>query len=331
MKRAKQNLDVQRWVAGISILLLAVKFFAYYLTKSVAILTDALESIVNVAAGFIGLYSLYVSAKPRDKDHPYGHGKAEFISSAVEGTMILVAGSLIIYKAVGRLIYPAEVEQLDYGIILVAATALVNLAVGMYCVRIGRKNDSLALLSSGRHLQSDTISTVGIIAGLVLLLVTGLSWIDSTVAIIFAVIIMYTGYQILRKSIAGIMDEADMKLLSRMIQLLQENRVPNWVDMHNLRVIRYGAVLHVDAHLTVPYYLTVNEAHLEMDMMAGLIRKEFGESVEIFVHTDGCMPFQCKLCMKDDCPVRTEVFRERIEWTLQNVSDNRKHGDPAIS
>ncbi len=330
MNRAKQNLNVQRWVAGISVLLLVVKFFAYYLTRSVSILTDALESIVNVAAGFIGLYSLYVSAKPRDRDHPYGHGKAEFISSAVEGTMILVAGALIIYKAVARLIYPAEVEQLDNGIILVAATALVNLVVGIYCVRVGRKNDSLALVSSGRHLQSDTFSTIGIIAGLVLLLVTGLNWIDSAVAIIFALIIMYTGYRILRKSIAGIMDEADVKLLSRMIQLLQDNRVPNWVDLHNLRVIRYGAVLHVDAHLTVPYYLTVNEAHLETDRMAGLIRKEFGESVEIFVHTDGCMPFQCKLCTKPDCPVRYETFRERMEWTFQNVSENKKHGDPTV-
>jgi cation diffusion facilitator family transporter len=222
------------------------------------------------------------------------------------------------------------VEQLDNGIILVAATALVNLAVGIYCLKIGRKNDSLALISSGRHLQSDTISTVGIVAGLVLLLVTHLSWIDSAVAIIFAMIIMYTGYHILRKSIAGIMDEADVKLLSRLIQLLQDNRVPNWVDMHNLRVIRYGAVLHVDAHLTVPYYLTVNEAHLEMDTMAGLIRKEFGESVEIFVHTDGCMPFQCKLCIKEDCPVRYEAFRERIQWTFQNVSENKKHGDPTV-
>jgi cation diffusion facilitator family transporter len=329
LEKAQQNLRVQKWVAGISVLLLLVKFFAYYITRSVSILTDALESIVNVAAGFIGLYSLYVSAKPRDSDHPYGHGKAEFISAAVEGTMILTAGAIIIYKAVQRILYPAEVEQLDQGLLLVAITAALNLVLGLYCVRTGRKNDSLALISSGKHLLSDTISTAGIIAGLALLFFTGYAWIDSAVAILAALIIIYTGYRILRRSLAGIMDEADMKLLSRLVRILQDSRGENWVDMHNLRVIRYGSVLHVDAHLTVPYYLTVNEAHLEIDTMANLIRKEFGESLEIFVHTDGCMPFQCHLCSKSNCPVRYEPFRERVTWTLENVSHNKKHGEPA--
>jgi len=330
LDKAKQNLQVQKWVAGISVLLLLVKFFAYYLTRSVSILTDALESIVNVGAGFIGLYSLYVSAKPRDTDHPYGHGKAEFISAAVEGTMILAAGAIIIYKAVQRILYPAAVHQLDEGILLIAATAVVNLLVGYYCVRVGKKNDSLALLSSGKHLLSDTISTAGIIAGLFLLFFTELIWIDSAVAILAAMVIIYTGYRILRRSVAGIMDEADVKLLARLVKILQVNRAENWVDVHNLRVIRYGSVLHVDCHLTVPYYLTVNEAHLEIDTIALLIRKEFGESLEIFVHTDGCMPFQCHLCQKSGCPVRYEPFRERVVWTLDNISYNKKHGDPEL-
>lgn len=318
-------------MAGISVVLLAVKFIAYFTTKSVAILTDALESIVNVAAGFIGLFSLYVAAKPRDMDHPYGHGKAEYISAAIEGTMIATAGAIIIYKAVQRIIYPIPVKQLDYGIMLIAATAVVNLIVGYYCVRVGRKNESLALMSSGRHLQSDTLSTVGIIAGLALLLFTGYPWIDSAVAILFALIIIITGYRIIRRSVAGIMDEADIKLLSRMIHLLQENRHENWVDMHNLRVIRYGSILHVDCHLTVPYYLTVNEAHIEIDTLASLTRREFGESLELFVHTDGCMPFQCHLCNKDNCPVRYEDFKMRINWSLENVSQNQKHGNNVIN
>ena len=113
MKTANQNLKVQKWVAAISLLLLIIKFIAYYFTHSVSILTDALESIVNVAAGFIGLYSLYVAAKPRDRDHPYGHGKAEFLSAAIEGTMILIAGLIIIYKAIQQLIYPVELQKID--------------------------------------------------------------------------------------------------------------------------------------------------------------------------------------------------------------------------
>jgi cation diffusion facilitator family transporter len=326
LKAAQQNLRVQKWVAGISVVLLAVKVMAYYITHSIAILTDALESIVNVAAGFIGLYSLYVAAKPRDSDHPYGHGKAEFLSAAVEGTMIGSAGAIILYKAVQQLLYPGTLHKIDYGILLVAATALVNFILSLYCLRIGKQNDSAALIASGKHLQTDTLSTVGIIVGLGLLYFTGYGWIDSTVAIFFGVFILYTAYKIIRSSIAGIMDEADTRLLGRMVQALNNNRRENWVDMHNVRVIKYGSTLHLDCHLTVPWYLNVNEAHVEIDELAALVRREFGESLELFVHSDGCLYFQCHLCSKQDCPVRKHPFEKRLDWTLENVSQNKKHG-----
>ena len=326
MKTEQQNLYVQKWVAVVSVLLLSVKFIAYYSTHSVAILTDALESIVNVAAGFVGLFSLYIAAKPRDYDHPYGHGKAEFLSAAVEGTLIGAAGAIILYKAIQHLLNPVELKRIDYGIWLVATTAVANFIMGYFCLRTGKKNNSLALVASGKHLQSDTWSTVGIIAGLILLYFTGYKWIDSAVAMLFALFIMYTGYKILRHSIAGIMDEADVKLLGRMVQVLNSSRQQNWVDLHNLRVIKYGTVLHVDCHLTVPWYLNVHEAHREIDALAELIRREFGESLELFVHSDGCLPFQCRICSKADCPVRQHNFESRIEWTLENISQNKKHG-----
>lgn len=325
LNKANQNFNVQKWVAGVSVILLGVKFYAYYTTHSISILTDALESIVNVAAGFIGLYSLYVAAKPRDHDHPYGHGKAEFLSAAIEGTMILSAGAIILYKATKSIFEPVPIHGLDGGIILVAITALINFGVGYYCLRIGRKNNSDALVASGKHLQTDTISTVGIIVGLLLLLITKLAWIDSAVAMIFGAIIGFTGYKIVRRSIAGIMDEADEVILNRMVQLLNGNRRENWVDLHNLRVIRYGSVLHVDCHLTVPWYLNVHQAHSEIDALAELIRKEFGESLELFVHSDGCLPFSCRICSKEICSERKNNFEQRIEWTLENISSNKKH------
>jgi len=295
---ALQNLRVQKWVALLSVVLLGVKFFAYYLTNSVAILTDALESIVNVSAGFIGLYSLYVSAKPADKDHPYGHGKAEFISAAIEGTLILTAGSLTIYKAIKTLLYPEPLSSIDTGIWLVAITAVANYFIGITCVRIGNRNQSMALVASGRHLQTDTLSTIGIIAGLVLLFFTKWVWVDSAVALLFGGIIIFTGYKIVSKSIAGIMDKADLTLLERMVALLNKSRHINWVDLHNLRVIKYGAILHLDCHLTLPWYLNVHEAHTEIDQLATLVRSEFGESLELFVHSDGCLPFSCQICEK---------------------------------
>jgi cation diffusion facilitator family transporter len=198
--------------------------------------------------------------------------------------------------------------------------------MGFFCLRTGRKNNSLALIASGKHLQTDTLSTLGIVAGLGLLYFTGYKWIDSVMALVFGVFIIFTGYRIVRSSIAGIMDEVDIKLLTRMVELMNANRRENWVDLHNLRVIKYGSVLHLDCHLTVPWYLDVNQAHAEIDALAELVRKEFGETLELFVHSDGCLPFQCHICNKQECPARQHNFEHRITWTLENVLRNKKHG-----
>lgn len=325
MKDANQNIRIQTWVAILSVALLIIKLFAFFITGSVAILTDALESIVNVIAGFFGLFSLYIAAKPRDADHPYGHGKIEFISAAVEGSMIFVAGILIIYEAVKNLVNPSPIQKLDFGIILITATAFLNFIMGTICIRIARKNNSLALLSSGKHLISDTYSTAGILLGLACIYFTNIFWLDSVVAILFSFMILYTGYKIIRASLAGIMDETDMALLSSLVKLLNEHRRENWIDLHNLRIIKYGSTLHLDCHLTVPWYLNVHEAHREIDALAELVRKNFGESLELFVHSDGCLDFSCKICNKKDCPVRKHLFEKQIEWTVENISSNQKH------
>lgn len=328
---SQQNLNVQKWVAAVSVVLLAVKFLAYFYTRSVAILTDGLESIVNVVAGLIGLYSLYLAAQPRDANHPYGHGKAEFLSAAIEGTLIGIAGITIVYKAVLQLLHPEPLQQIDIGIILIGITAVINYGLGSFCVAKGRKNNSIALQASGKHLQTDTYSTIGVIVGLTLVYFTRLIWIDAAVALALALFIVYTSYKILRESIAGIMDEADERLLKRMVAVLNSHRRENWVDLHNLRVIKFGSVLHVDCHLSVPWYLQVYEAHNEIDALESLIKKEFGESIEVFVHVDGCREYQCPICFKSNCPARKHDFEKRIEWNLENVISNQRHNTPKTS
>ncbi|HYG00950.1 MAG TPA: cation diffusion facilitator family transporter [Chryseosolibacter sp.] len=325
METALQNIRVQRWVLALSVTLLIGKLFAFYLTNSVAILTDALEGIVNVAAGIVGLYSLHVSAKPRDNDHPYGHGKIEFISAAAEGLMISIAGVLIIIEAVKHLIHPTELRQLDVGIVIVAVTAILNYIMGSVSVRTGKKNNSLALIASGKHLQSDTYSTVGLIVGLILILITKITWLDSAVAILFSSIILYTGFKIIRTSVAGIMDERDHVLLDQMIKVLDRHRRKNWIDLHNMRIIKYGSTLHIDCHVTVPWYLNVHEAHDEVEKVGEIVRTEFKHAIELFVHSDGCLPTSCPICIKDDCPVRHHAFEKRINWTVQNIEDDKKH------
>ena len=218
MTKAEQNYDFQKIVAVTGVLLFVIKLAAWSITHSVAILTDALESIVNVTSAFIGLYSLAISAKPKDSHHPYGHGKVEFISAAIEGTLIAGAGLLIIYEAIKNLFgTPEPIGQLDYGILLITVTAVINYFVGAIAVKKGRQNNSLALVASGKHLQSDTYSTIGIILGLMLLFFTRLVWLDSVVALLFALLIVFTGYKIIRDSLKGIMDEADEELLKKMV------------------------------------------------------------------------------------------------------------------
>jgi cation diffusion facilitator family transporter len=331
LEAAKQNFRLQAWITVLSLVLFITKIIAYYETNSLAILSDTLESIVNVVAGFIGLYSLYVAAKPEDIEHPYGHGKAEFISAAVEGTLIVGSGVFIIYETVQNFILQRKLYSLDTGLYLVAATAVINFIAGTFCLRTGKKNKSLALQASGKHLQTDTYSTLAIIAGIVLMIFTKLYWLDKVIAIAMSIFIIYNGYIIIRRSLAGIMDEADMDLLKQMLQVLNANKRDNWIDLHNLRVIKYGSRLHVDCHLTVPWYLNVNEAHIEVEALEKLIKKEFGESIELFVHTDGCLPISCPICVKDDCPVRQRPFQKRLEWTLDIILSNKKHSVPTVT
>ncbi len=325
LEPARQNIRLQRIIVLISVILFLAKVIAWFLTNSVAILTDALESTVNVAAGFFGLYSLHVSARPRDTDHPYGHGKIEFISAAIEGTLIFVAGLFIIYEGVYAFFEPRSIQQLDLGILLIAISAIINFVAGTICIRIGSRNDSLALIASGKHLRSDTYTSAGLVIGLILLFVTGWKWIDSVIAITFALVIIVTGYRIIRKSIAGIMDEADEVLIRKIVAMLQKNRTVNWIDLHNLRVIKYGPTLHIDCHLTVPWYFNVHEAHREVDDLSSLVRRHYGESVELFVHSDGCLEFSCPICDKFECTVRQHAFQKKITWTLENISQNNKH------
>ena len=325
MQKSKQNLKIQFFVTTLSIVLFVLKFVAYFMTHSLSVLSDALESIVNVLAGLIGLYSLYVASKPKDKDHPYGHGKAEFVSAAFEGSLIITAGFIILYESILTFFEPTSLHNLDNGIWVLLSTAVLNMAAGLGAKAIGKKNKSLALSSSGQHLLIDSYTTYAVVIGIGLVMYTGYTGIDAIIAIAMGLWIIYNGYKIIRESLAGIMDEADMALLESVIHELNLIRHPNWIDMHNLRVIKYGALMHIDCHLTVPWYFNVNEAHTAVDAFTNLIKNKFGDSVEFFVHTDGCMPFSCPICTIENCEKRKSPFQKKLEWNKDNVLSDLKH------
>jgi cation diffusion facilitator family transporter len=305
MLHSVENYKFQKRIVIVAVTLFCIKIGAWYLTNSVSILTDALESTINVLSAFIGLYSLYLSSQPKDQNHPYGHGKVEFLSAAFEGALITVSGIVIIYEAIKNLREPHALGNLDTGIILISVTALINFGFWYWAVKKGQKNNSLALISSGKHLQSDAYSTAGIIVGLMLISITHAVWLDSIVALVFAFIIISTGYKIIRNSIAGIMDEADEELLKK--------------------VVEYGSTLHLDCHLTIPWYFNIFEAHSEIELLSNLVKEHFGESVELFVHIDPCLDFSCKICSKEKCNVRRSDFVKKIDWSVANISSDSKH------
>ncbi len=317
---------LQRYIAILSVVLFIGKLWAWYLTHSVTVLTDALESTVNVIAGFIGLYSIILAAKPRDFDHPYGHSKAEFVSSAVEGSLIFIAGLMIVYEAIDQLLQPKPLHQLDIGIYITGATGVLNFLVGTYAVKVGKKQRSLIVESAGKHLRVDAYSTFAIVIGLALIMITKQQWLDSAVALVFSVVIMVTGYRLVRRSMSGIMDEADQKLLQDVISYLQQHRKADWVDLHNLRVMQYGDVLHIDAHMTLPWYYKVQAADAEIHVLEEMIKKNFENKAEVFIHIDACQPYQCKLCQLANCPERKTPFAMQQEWELANVWQDSKHG-----
>jgi cation diffusion facilitator family transporter len=326
MKNERPNIQLQFLVVVTGVILLIAKFAAYLLTHSNAILTDALESITNVIAGFIGLYSLQLSAKPRDEDHPYGHGKAEFISASVEGALVLFAGVFIFGKSIYSFFFPQHIEQLNAGIMILGITGVINFFLGYISERQGKKTDSPALIASGKHLKSDAASTAALLAALLLITLTGWQVLDNIIALGFGIFISVVGYRVLRRAVAGIMDEADYSLLKKIIFHLNEHRHAAWIDLHNMRVIKYGSMLHVDCHLTVPWYFNVNEAHAEVKAVNQEIEKSVSNPLEFFVHTDPCSPpVQCKLCVKFDCQVRQAAFEKKIEWNLDTSLRNKKH------
>jgi cation diffusion facilitator family transporter len=322
---SKQNLKVQYFVTALTIVVFFLKAVTYVLTHSLSVLSDTLESVVNIVATLVGSYSLFVASKPKDKDHPYGHGKAEFVSAAFQGSLIVGIGCLIIYKAIDSFIHPVSLHNLNNGIWLLVIIAIINLVTALFLNRIGKKNKSLAILSSGKLFQIDFFTTASVAIGIILLLITGYEKIDAFIALFLGIYVIYDGYKIVRQSLAGIMDEADMELLEEVITEINSSRNPKWIDLHNLRVIKYGTLMHIDCHLTVPWYYNVNDAHSAVDDFTQLIKNKFGDTVEFYIHTDGCMPFSCPICTIEACEKRKSPFEKRLDWNLENVLLDSKH------
>ena len=311
----------------VSILLMLAKFVAYFITQSNAILTDAAESIVNVLASSFAFYSIYLATLPKDENHPYGHGKVEFFSAFLEGVLIGIAGIIIIFKSGYDLIYPKHISRLFEGAIIIGATGVINAIVGYYLINTGKQERSITLEADGKHLLTDAVTSAGLVAGIFLIKITEIYWLDSLISILLGLYIIYNGYKLTRRSVGGLMDESNMDLVKDIIAILQQNRRDPWIDVHNLRAQQYGSDLHIDCHLTLPYYFDLNEVHQEISGIDKLINGEAKHKTELFIHADPCLPACCNYCKMKACPVRQEPFREEIPWAIENATKNQKHFD----
>ena len=305
--------------------LVAVKFYAYFLTHSQVVLTDALESIINVFTSSFALYSLYLADLPKDENHPYGHGKIEYLSVGFEGALIFIAGAYILHNATLGLLHPHPVARPDWGVLLLASTAVVNLGVGLLLVRAGKRLRSVALVGDGQHLYIDALTSIVSSVALVLVAATGVVRFDAGAALLLGGFILVNGGQMLRRSISGLMDETDTAIVAEVIAELQAQRRAPWIDLHNLRVQRYGANLHIDCHMQMPYYFTLEQVHTQLHDIEELIRARFAVEVEMFVHADPCTFAACSLCLMPDCPVRQHPLRHEVSWNLSNAVKNERH------
>ncbi len=308
-----------------SILIMGVKFVAYIITHSNAILTDALESIINVVAGSFALFSVYYAAQPKDENHPYGHGKIEYLAVGIEGGLIIIAGGAIFIKSIMGFFHPKAIESVDIGVFISIFAGVANYFMGTFLIKKGKSHNSSLMVADGKHLMTDTVSSIGLIIGLIIIYYTKIYWLDNLIAIFFGVYIFVTGYKLLKESVNNLLDEADYEQLNTVVEILNSNRREKWIDMHNLRVLKYGSHLHIDAHITLPWYDNLEASHAEVTAVENLITDKLEGEVEFFIHADPCLPLSCPICPIKDCSVRKGVFVKQLIWNLENMLPDRKH------
>jgi cation diffusion facilitator family transporter len=309
----------------VSVLIGAVKLLGYFLTGSNGILTDALESIVNILASAVALYSVVVAARPKDLKHPYGYGKIEFISAGFEGALIILSGLLIIIKSFYNFFQPHQLVNINYGIYLSILAGLANLVLGYFLVYKGKEFRSAAINATGNHLLTDAVSSIGLVVGLLIVYYTESYIADNMLAIILGLIIIRAGYLVAKESYSGVMDTADKPLLSKIAGILNKKRKDNWIDIHNLRVIKYGANFHIDCHLTLPWYINVEESHQEVNYLEKELAQTLKGNTEVFIHVDPCVPNSCSICQIKNCEVRKHETKKKLIWTTENLLQNNKH------
>jgi len=273
---------------GVSLLMLVGKLAAAVLTGSTAIFSDAAESVIHLFATGFAAFSLWYAATPPDPDHPYGHGKISYFASAVEGSLILIAALLIGGMAARDLVAGPDLRHLDFGLAMIGGLALVNLAVGAYLVRVGRRTNSLVLVSNGQHVLTDMWTSLGVIVGVGLVWGTGIRWLDPVVGLLVAANILWTATSLLRRSVYGLMDEADPDATQALLDQLTEAKANGTIaEYHQVRHRRSGDQVWVEYHLMFPGDMSIREAHARSHKVEDRVDELFpDDDVHVTAHLE---------------------------------------------
>ena len=265
-----ENIAIKKRAAIISLSIgigmFIFKMGAYFITGSSAIFSDAAESVVHVMATGMALFSIILSSKPADESHPYGHGNVEYFSAGIEGLLIVIAAIFIIYESTLSIINGPELKQLGIGAIIITIASTVNLLLGNYLIRTGKKTNSLTLVADGKHVLTDSITSFGVIAAVVLVIITNIILLDPIIAIIVALNILFTGYKLIRESIGGLMNEANPITFKKLSDSLVNMKKDYWIDIHELRFWQSGDKVFIDFHLILPYYFNIKQTHEEENL-----------------------------------------------------------------
>jgi len=270
----------------VGILMLGLKWSAYLLTGSIAIFSDAMETIVHIAAVGFAWYSLRITYLPPDEDHHFGHDKITFFSAGLEGALIILAAIIIIQTAIDKLISGVTLEQVGYGTALTATAAIINTILGIYLVKTGKNNSSFIIEANGRHILTDAWTSAGAIAGLLLAYLTGAYWIDPLMALFFGANIIFEGGKLIRRSVQGLMDKTDTELYTVVTTLLQKQCETFGISFHRLRLRVSGNYVYIDFHLQFPDDTTIELAHLQATEIEQRISTTLAQPCDIVTHLE---------------------------------------------
>lgn len=285
------------WLSiGAALATMALKIVAYHLTGSVGLLSDAIESLVNLAGAVMALIMLTIAARPADESHVYGHSKAEYFASFVEGLLILGASAGIIIAAVNRLTTPHELQDLEIGLGISVSASLINFIVARVLMKQGKKRNSISLEADAQHLMTDVWTSAGVIGGVAIAGITGWNILDPLLALAVALNIIWTGIQLVRRSVQGLMDAALPEPEQILIQEVMKKYRVKGVNFHALRTRQAAARRFISVHILVPGEWTVHDAHHIAEDFEADIRAALGGVVTVFTHLE---PVEDELSMED--------------------------------